>query len=637
MSDLPSGENSRPRLGDVVVLVRRTLEWVRPVRWHVAALLASVTMLALVLIPPSALLFDVVWTRVLNGAPLTTLQASVLRLDPATTADVTTMTAAVRHAIAVRAIALWAVFAIPALFAGMALWYYQLTILQWVNQHLRVALFDRLQALSLRFHGTARVGDAIYRLFQDSAMVTQVVQVLLLLPLFGIGRLVLSLALVAAVDPRLALVLLATWPPIVGLAMLVSPRLARGFRIARERASGLTASIEEELASLPVLKAYGAEPWALARFTADSAAAFRGAFAARGLLVAFDVAVFIVLGAALIIATAWATASARDGAPVLARRLLVMAGFAAWNLGCFQFVRQHLGNGTSAARQLWRTWAQAHDVVVGLRRAFAVLDLTPDVVEAPDAVDAPPAREGVAFDHVIFAYEPGRPALADVSLSARAGEITAIVGPTGAGKSTLVALLLRLFDPDRGAVTIDGQDLRRLRVGSLRARMAVVLQEPLLAAGSVRENIRYAAPQATDDAVRAAARDACADDFIMRLPSGYETVIGERGAKLSAGERQRLAVARAVLKDPRILVLDEPTASLDPATEAALLDRLADWGRGRVIVVVTHRLTTVRRADHIVVLEGGRVVEQGPHRTLLERPSGVYRALVASELEGLVA
>jgi ATP-binding cassette subfamily B protein len=615
----------------VVGLLRRSLAWIGPVRWHVVVLLAGVSGLALMLVPPGALLIDVVWTRVLQAQPLTELQARVLGIDPAVSVHVASLAADVRHAIAVRVVTVWVVLAVPAVFAAMGLWYYQIAILQWVNQHLRMAIFDRLQSLSLRFHGDARIGDAVYRLFQDSAMVTQVVQVLLLVPLFGIGRFVCSLAIVAAADPRLALVLAATWPPLAIVALVVTPRLQAGFRVARARTSDLTASIEELLSSLRVLKAYGAEAWALERFSRESTEAFRGAFTARRLLVGADVAVYAVLGGALIVATAWATLDAREGAPVLATRLLGLAGFTAWNLGCFQFVRDHLGHGTTSARQLWRTWAQAQDVIVGLERAFALLDRAPDVVDAPDAVPVPFVRDGIAVRGVSFAYEPGRPVLRDVDLLAPIDTVTAIMGPTGAGKSTLAALLLRLFDPDVGTIGVDGVNLRRIRVASLRDRVALVLQEPLLFGASVRDNIRYAVPNATDAAVRAAARVACADEFVERLPAGYDTVVGDRGTRLSAGERQRIAIARAVLKDAPVVVLDEPTAALDPATEARVLERLAVWGRGRVIVIITHRVATARRADQVVLLEEGRVVEAGTQDDLRGRPGGAYRALVASE------
>ena len=211
--------------------------------------------------------------------------------------------------------------------------------------------------------------------------------------------------------------------------------------------------------------------------------------------------------------------------------------------------------------------------------------------------------------------------------------MTALLGPTGAGKSTLVALLLRLFDPDAGGIQIDGVDLRRLKLASLRAGVAVALQENLLFGATVRENIRHARPDASDAEVQAAARVACADGFISALPRGYDTLLGERGARLSSGQRQRIAIARAVLKDAPILVLDEPTASLDAATEQGLLESLLAWGRDRAILLVTHRLSTLRHADRIVLLEHGRVVEAGARADLMARPAGALRALLEREAD----
>jgi ABC-type multidrug transport system fused ATPase/permease subunit len=221
--------------------------------------------------------------------------------------------------------------------------------------------------------------------------------------------------------------------------------------------------------------------------------------------------------------------------------------------------------------------------------------------------------------------------LEGVDLVAPVGTITAIVGPTGSGKSTLVALLLRLFDPEQGSIEIDGRDLRGFRVASVRANVSIALQENVLFGTTVRENIRYAMPDAGDEAVRQAARVACADEFIRELPDGYDTLLGERGTKLSTGQRQRLSIARALLKDASVLVLDEPTAALDAETELRVLRNLHEWGRGRAIFLITHRLSTIRRADQIAVMAQGRVAELGSHDELIAREGGLYRSLVESE------
>jgi ABC-type multidrug transport system fused ATPase/permease subunit len=215
--------------------------------------------------------------------------------------------------------------------------------------------------------------------------------------------------------------------------------------------------------------------------------------------------------------------------------------------------------------------------------------------------------------------------------------VTGLVGPTGSGKSTLVSLVLRLFDPDAGSIRVDGVDLSRFQLESLRAGVGIALQENLLFGTTIRENIRYAVPDASDAQVREAARIACADEFIEQLPDGYDTELGERGTRLSSGQRQRLSIARAVIKDTPVLILDEPTAALDAETELRVLRNLTRWGAGRVILMVTHRLSTIRRADQIVYLDDGRVIEAGSHDQLMSRQGGAYRHFVELELQSRAA
>ena len=272
---------------------------------------------------------------------------------------------------------------------------------------------------------------------------------------------------------------------------------------------------------------------------------------------------------------------------------------------------------------------------MGLGRVFDILDIEPDVQDAPDAVPMPPFAREVRFANVDFAYAPGRPVLRDVSFAAGVGTVTAVVGPTGCGKSTLMALLTRLFDPDAGRVCIDGTDVRRLEVESLRANVAIALQQNVLFGMSVRDNIRYVAPEASDEAVRRAAAVACFDEVIATLPEGLDTVLADRGGRLSTGQRQRLTIARAIAKDAPILILDEPTAALDAQTEHRVLQRLAAWGEGRAVFLITHRVSTIRQADQILYLEEGRIVEQGSHDELMANPGGRYRRFVELDAQAL--
>ena len=311
---------------------------------------------------------------------------------------------------------------------------------------------------------------------------------------------------------------------------------------------------------------------------------------------------------------------------------MAFVGFAVWNLGAFQAARERHISVSAAGVSLAAMWGLLQDMSMGLGRAFVLLDLEPEVADPPRPQAMPAVREGVAFDNVSFGYGEAV-VLRGVSFVARPGTTTAIVGASGAGKSTLMRLLLRLYDVTDGAIRIDGVDVRALRLHELRAAMAIVLQENLLFPTTIADNIRYASPGATDAQVAAAAQASCADEFIDALPEGYGTPLGERGAKLSTGERQRISMARAILKDTPILILDEPTAALDVATEQRVVARLAAHGRDKVTFFITHRLATIRQADRILFLEDGAVVEQGSHAELMAHPDGRYRRFVAAEAE----
>ncbi len=627
-------------------VVRRCLPLLRGVRRHLAVLLLALAALAVVAFSSFLVYAPALWNGALQGQPISELASRALGLAPELYASVDALEADKRRSLAERLTWVLAGLAVAIAAGVMALGYYGIWILQRVNQWLRLELVDRLQTLSLRFHDESRVGDAIYRTYQDSAMVTQVVQAYIIAPLAA-GTQALSLTLVlAAFSPALAGVLVATWLPLLALGLYFSKRLRASFRVARETNSGLTSRIQESLAGVRVIKAYGLEAFEQARFESASHAAFAGARAARGQLATFGVVTFWVVGAAALAATVLATLATRGAQPVwlaelvstrgpeFAQAWLASAGIGVWTLGLYNAWKGIFGSAAGSVTGIFRTWGRAQDIAVGLDRVFELLDLEPEVQDAPDALPMAPLRDRIAFKDASFSYRADRPALIGASFEARVGAITALVGPTGSGKSTLLALLLRLYDPDSGSIEIDGVDLRRLRVADLRHAIAIALQENVLFAASVRENIRYAVPHADDAAVREAARIACADEFIRALPNGYDTELGERGAKLSTGQRQRITIARAILKNSSILVLDEPTASLDAETEHRLVRNLATWGAGRCVFLVTHRLSTIRMADQIVFLEAGRVVESGAHDALMARGDGAYRRLVETERIG---
>ncbi|MBM4336166.1 MAG: ABC transporter ATP-binding protein [Deltaproteobacteria bacterium] len=625
-------------------VVRRCLPLLRGVRRHLAVLLIGMAVLAALGFSSFLIFAPALWGGALQGKPISELAAFAVGLPVDGFTRVEALAPELRRVLAERLTWLLAGLALGIAAGIMAASYYGIWILQKVNQGLRLRLVDRLQVLSLRFHDQSRVGDAIYRTYQDSAMVTQVVQSYVIAPIASLTQAITLTLVAACFAPGLALLLLATWPPLLALGLFFSRRLRADFRVARETNSALTSRIQESLSAVRVIKAYGLEGFEQERFEAASRQAFAGARAARGRLATFGVAVFWVVGSAILAASVLATLATREAAPLWIASLVTRSGFATletwlasagigvWTLGIYNAWKGLFASGAGSVVGIFRTWGRAQDIAVGLDRVFELLDLEPEVKDAPDAIALAPLRERIAFRDVSFAYRADRPALEGVSFSAPVGAITALVGPTGSGKSTAMALLLRLFDPDAGRIEIDGVDLRRLRIANLRRNIAIALQENVLFAASVRENIRYAAPDADDAEIREAARVACADDFIAALPNGYDTLLGERGAKLSTGQRQRINLARAVLKNAPILILDEPTASLDAETEHRLVRNLAEWGKGRCVFLVTHRLSTVRLANQIVHLERGRVAESGTHEELIARPNGAYRALVESEL-----
>ncbi|MDB5077875.1 MAG: transporter ATP-binding protein, partial [Chloroflexi bacterium] len=275
---------------------------------------------------------------------------------------------------------------------------------------------------------------------------------------------------------------------------------------------------------------------------------------------------------------------------------------------------------------LTNLYSQMREAMGAATRIFEVLDTSPTITDSPGATLLPPVEGRLAFTDVHFSYLPEREVLRGVSFTIEPGKMVALVGPSGAGKTTVAALILRFYEPDRGAITVDGVDIRMVTLESLRRQIAVVPQEPVLFGVSVRENIVYGRLDASEDEILAAARAANAHEFVEALPSGYETLVGERGVKLSGGQRQRIAIARAILRDPRILILDEATSSLDNESERLVQEALERLMVGRTTLIIAHRLTTIRRADEIVVLDDGAVVESGTHRELLAA-EGLYHRL----------
>jgi len=546
--------------------------------------------------------------------------------------DLAPLTAEQRHSLKW----IYAVFMVFGWFAQlpvmMLLPYYYIFIMQRVNQDLRMALVERWLGLSLRYHSDHRVGDSVYRIYQDSAQVTAVIgnvtQSMQMLSTYAIG-----IVFLAALDPILGGMALS----IVLLAVLwgrwFSPRMRERSLAAREANSDFTSRVQETFAAIRVIKAYGAADREQERLERDSVRAFNASFRVRSLMAVVGIVTFSIAAAALLSAQFLMAVWANGERETFATALVALVGlsFVTWNLAAYNWAQEQIGASSVSVRNVVTLWSQAQDMAMGLDRSFDILDIEPDVKNAPDAAPMQPFRREIRFDNVDFAYEPDRPVLRNVSLSVEPGSITAIVGPTGSGKSTLVSLLLRLFDPDSGTVSIDGVDLRALDVDSLRGNVSVALQENVLFGMSVRDNIRYVVPDAGDERVLEAARVACVDEYVAGLPEGLDTVLSDRGGKLSTGQRQRLSIARAIVKDAPILILDEPTAALDAYTEHRVLERLSAWGEGRAIFLITHRISTIQQADRILYLDGGRIVENGSHDELKAVDGGRYRSFVETE------
>jgi ABC-type multidrug transport system fused ATPase/permease subunit len=376
----------------------------------------------------------------------------------------------------------------------------------------------------------------------------------------------------------------------------------------QEAEGGLYAVIEQTLSAVPIVQAFAREEDADQRFCEGSRETVNAALTATGVQLRFKILMGLTttLGTAL---TLWIGAS-----HVLDGELSV---------GSVLVFLSYLGSLYGPLESVMYTPATLQGAAGSARRVLELLEIEPEVKDRPGALTLPRVQGHLRFDKVTFGYEPGRPILRDLSLEVQPGEMIAIVGVTGAGKTTLVNLIARFFDPWDGRITLDGHDLRDVQVRSLREQVAFVLQEPLLFPFSIAENIAYGRPGASREEIEVAARAANAHEFVERRPQGYDTVVGERGATLSGGERQRISIARAILKDTPILILDEPASALDAETEVLVLDALERLKRGRTTLLIAHRLSTIRDADRVIVLQDSRVAETGTHDELMTQ-AGIY-------------
>ena len=510
--------------------------------------------------------------------------------------------------------------------------YYVLWVWQSINQNLRVAMVERAEHLSLRYHSGSRVGDAIFRVYQDSAQILNLLQHGIMYPLMALYGILIGLAFVFAFDPLFALIVIAVGIPMVWITVAFTPRIRRRSMVNREANSDLTSGLQEAFSAIKVVKANRAESQIFERFDRDSRRALNAAYFLRLDMIVLSTIVgmtgaLTLIGSEYIMVT-WVI---EERETFLGAWAVAFLGFAVWNLGGFQIARDRVGGLMGGTNWLVRIWSTMQDLFIALDRAFYLLDLDPEVNDPEEPKAFPAPIQDVRWQDVQFGYSTDQLVLTGVDLKAAAGTVTAIVGTTGTGKSTLMSLLLRLYDVDRGQVTINGVDVKDLTIEDLRTNISIALQKNVLFADTVANNISYATTDASRADVEEAARIACADEFIEEMANGYDTELGERGGKLSAGQRQRLTIARAVVRDTPILILDEPTASLDARTEHQVLANLAAWGSDKIIFIITHRLSTVRNADQIAFMESGRIVETGSHEELMRIEDGLYHSFVVAE------
>src|SRR5437899_1955281 len=517
---------------------------------------------------------------------------------------------------------MWVLLLCLALIGIQLLW----GIINWITNYLfvkiglqallklRTDLYSYLQSLSLKYHDARRSSDSSFRVAYDSQSI-QTIYNKGFTNIFGsIITLIGTFVIMLRLDWQLTLVSLGIVPLVVGAIYLFAHRIRRESTSIQEQESAVLAQAQEGLSSIRMVHAFGREEFEVRQFQQQA----RQSLQANLRLTLTNVNSALVISTLMVVGTAVmyyiGTLHVLTGTLTLGSLLV----FSAYLLMLYQPLES----------LTYTAWAM-EGATAGAKRCFEVLDREDDVRDSPKAVAISSAKGAIAFRAVNFSYADDRYVLHDIDLRIEPNQIVGLAGGTGAGKSTLLSLVPRFYDPTAGSITLDGRDVRQITKKTLRAQIAIVLQDTLLFSTTVRENIAYGRPDATEEEIIEGARRAQADEFIREMPKGYGSTVGERGGHLSVGQRQRIGIARAFLKNAPILLLDEPTSALDPATEAAIMETIKELMRGRTTLIATHRLATIHNLDQIIVLDHGQIIEQGRGHELVAR-GGVYAKLYSS-------
>jgi ATP-binding cassette, subfamily B, bacterial len=478
---------------------------------------------------------------------------------------------------------------------------------------IRTELFDWMQKLSLRFYQTRNQGDLIYRATWDTYSLQTIFQQGLFKFVSSFATVLLMLVVMWRLNPSLALITLAVFPPLLVTMYSFGRQMNRRSLTAHQADSRVTSLVQQNISALPVVQSYVREGAESAFFAGQAQTSFRERVRQHSLEVIYWLAIATLFGVATAGLTWW-------GAEEILRQRLT--------IGELVIFLAYLGQLYDPLNQLSHVGATVSDANAGLHRIFEILDARESVPEPTHPVAFPVAKPAsISLSDVTFGYEPGKQMLNSVTIEIAHGEIIGLIGPSGSGKTTLLNLIPRFFDPDTGTIRISGVDIRQIGLAELRRNIAYVFQEPFLLPGTVADNIAYGHPHATRAQIEQAAELANAREFIFRMPNGYDTVVGEGATRLSVGEKQRINIARAFLKNAPILLLDEPTSALDSETEAAIIDSLTRLIANRTTIMAAHRLSTMKHAHRIAVLEHGTLSEVGTSDELLRRGGYFARAM----------